>query len=50
MQKMLNPNQINLRDLFSVKHILKSRGFNVNSIGDNTDLMIPKFDWYKILS
>lgn len=45
MRTLLNPNQINLRELFSVKHILKSRGFNVNSIGDNADLMIPKFDW-----
>lgn len=45
MRTLLNPNQINLRELFSVEHILKSRGFNVKSSGKNEDLMIPKFYW-----
>ena len=45
MRTLLNPNDINLRELFSVKHILNSRGFNVSKIGENDDLMIPKFYW-----
>ncbi|MDP3435498.1 MAG: hypothetical protein Q8T04_21400 [Bacteroidota bacterium] len=45
MRTLLNPNQINLRELFSVKHILESRGFNVSKNGENEDLMIPKFHW-----
>lgn len=45
MRTLLNPNQINLRELFSIKHILNSRGFNVSRIGENDDLLIPKFHW-----
>ncbi len=45
MRTLLNPNQINLRELFSVKHILKSRGFNVTSVGNNEDLIIPILNW-----
>ncbi|MFE3871928.1 hypothetical protein ACFX5F_11925 [Flavobacterium sp. ZS1P70] len=45
MKTILNPSQIDLRELFSVHHILKSRGFNITSIGKNDDLIIPQFHW-----
>lgn len=45
MKTILNPSQIDLRELFSVHHILKSRGFNVTSIGENDDLIIPQCHW-----
>jgi len=41
----INPNQIQLAQLFSVNRVLASRGFTIKSEGDGTDTLIPKTEW-----
>lgn len=38
---MIRPKQINLRELFSVEDVLKAKGFEVLSIGNGSNLLIP---------
>ena len=37
----MDPKLINLRKLFSVKDVLKARGFDVTQVGDGTNLFLP---------
>ena len=42
---LLNPKHIDLRELFSVRHILDSHGFEVQFVEDKRETLLPSLKW-----